>query len=110
MIDALRIIAAKSEMAGGEAMQAIRAVQVKSPVAQTRYNRVVELAFHDHGAQFTQEERQLIASYVGDGEQPEIKAYDVRVRVTADEKAEIQEMAQAEGMNVSDFIRSKIGL
>lgn len=108
MEEALRIIVAKSPMAGSMAMQTLQAIKAKSPVLQDRYNRSVQTALSDAQADFTPEERSLIASFIG-GNEP-LRAYDVRVRVTAEEKDRIQQMAAAEDMTVSDFIRDRIGL
>lgn len=109
MIDALRIIVAKSPLAASQAVQCIAAIKTKSPVLQQRYNRVVEMAFSDPQAEpFAPEERQLIAEHItGEGGEGS-KTFDVRVRVNAAEKAEIQRLAADEGLNVSDYIRSKI--
>lgn len=109
MEEALRIIVAKSPGAGSQAMQCLRALGVKSPIVQERYNRVVEIAFSDPQAEFTPADRALIAEYVG-GQKSANKDTDLRVRVTADEKAEVQEMAKEVGLTVSDFIRERIGL
>jgi len=110
MINALRIIIAKSPIAASQAVQCIAAIKAKSPVLQQRYNRVVEMAFSDPQSEpFTAEERQLIAEHVtGEGGEGSAKLLDVRVRVNASEKAEIQRLAADVGLTVSDYIRSKI--
>lgn len=110
MIEALRIIAAKSPYAGAQAMQCIKAIQVKSPIVTERYNRVVELAFSDPQAEFTPEERQLIAVHIadhiadGDGN----RSVTVRFRVTAAERADLETLASGAGVHVSEYIRSLI--
>lgn len=109
MEEALRIIVAKSPLAASQAMQTLQALRVKSPVLQDRYNRTVQSAMSDPGANFTVDERALIAEYIG-GEPSTVRLYDVRIRVTADEKAAVQEMATSEGKTVSDLIRERIGL
>jgi hypothetical protein len=108
MEEALRIIVAKSPMAGSMAMQTLQAIKAKSPVLQDRYNRTVQTALNDSQADFTPEERVLIASHIGGNDS--LKAFDVRVRVTAEEKDRIQQMAAVEDMTVSEFIRDRIGL
>lgn len=113
MEEALRIIVAKSPMAGSQAMQTLQAIKAKSPVLQDRYNRTVQTALSDSQADFTSEERALIASCVGSGAADDatpLRVLDVRVRVTPEEKERIQQMAADEDMNVSDFIRDRIGL
>jgi DNA replication initiation complex subunit (GINS family) len=109
MIEALRIIAAKSPYAGAQAMQCIRAVQVKSPVVRERYNRVVEMAFGDSQAEFTPEERQLIASYVdADTGKTESRTDMMRFRVTPSEKREIEALAAATGKDISEYLRALV--
>jgi hypothetical protein len=111
MINALRLIITKSPVAMREAIAAIRAIDAKSPMVQHRYNTVVDLALSDPQAEFTAEERSMLAENLDSATSGgNAKTVDVRVRLTADEKATVQSMAQADGMNVSDFIRSKIGL
>jgi hypothetical protein len=108
MIDALRIIAARSPYAGEQAMQCIKAVQVKSPVVKDRYNRVVGLAFGDPQAEFTPQERQLIASYI-DGGESESKTQVVHWRVTPSEYADLKQLTEDGGHNtVSDYLRSLV--
>lgn len=107
MIDALRIIAAKSPYAGEQAMQCIRAIQAKSPIVQQRYNRVVELAFGDQQADFTPEERRLIADYVK-ADDAESKSEVIRFRCTPTEKEQIKTMADNANKDVSDFLRSLV--
>lgn len=108
MIDALRIIAAKSSYAGEQAMQCIRAIQAKSPVVKDRYNRVVGLAFGDPQAEFTPEERQLIASYI-DGGETENKSQVVHWRVTPTEYADLRELTESAGhKNISEYLRSLV--
>lgn len=107
MIDALRIIVAKSPYAGEQAMQCIRAAQVKSPVVKDRYNRVVQLAFGDSQAQFTPDERELIASYI-EGGTGSNRSMTVRFRVTTEENEDLIARAEADDVGVSEYIRSLI--
>jgi len=108
MIDALRLMIARSPQASGQAIDCIKAIKAKSPVLQHRYNRAAEAAFADPNAEFAPDERELIASYIDDegGDGP--KLLDVRIRVDQAEKAAIQQMATDAGMTVTEFIRSKI--
>lgn len=110
MIDALKLIVARSPQAASMAMQCISAIKAKSPVVQHRYNRTVEYALSDPMADFASDERELIASYVAGEDGDEARTLDVRVRVNAEEKSEVQRMAKDAGQTVSDFIREKIGL
>ncbi len=38
------------------------------------------------------------------------RTLDIRIRVNTDEKVQVQELAQAAGLTVSDFIRQRLGL
>lgn len=109
MEEALKIIVSKSPAAGSQAMQCLRALAVKSPIVQERFNRVVEIALGDPQAEFTPADRALIAEFVG-GASDDVRSLDVRIRVNRQEKSTIQEMADDAGMTVSDFIRERIGL
>lgn len=110
MIDALRIIAAKSPDAAPQAMQCIRAIEAKSPVVQHRYNNVVELAFGDNMAEFKPSERLLISSYVdADADTgAESRTQTVRFRASPSEEREIRILAAAAGKDISEYIRSLI--
>lgn len=107
--DALRLIAGKSPDALHEALGALKGQQVKSPMAQRRADRAIEMALRDPQAGFTSAERVELAALLS-GAGNETRSLDVRVRVTVEEKERIQEMADEAGMTVSDFIRTRIGL
>ncbi len=64
-IDALKLMAAKSANASHEAIRAIAAIDINSPMAGRRYNHVVDIAFNDPGADFTRAERELIVDCMG---------------------------------------------
>lgn len=108
MIKALRLIAAQSPVAGQEAMQCIRAVQVKSPMVQLRYNRVVELAFSDPNAEFSPAERQLIAAHIA-GFAGENRTQVIHFRVSLAEYDSLRNLSEAAGCaNTSEYLRSLI--
>lgn len=110
-IDILRLIAAKAPSATHEALGAIRGQQVGSPLAARRAERAASMALEDPQAEWTAEERLLLASLLGaDGPDEEPRRLDLRIRVNEREKAIVQRLAEDAGMTVSDFIRSKIGL
>lgn len=107
VVDALRLIAAKSPDQMRNAVRTLRSVQNDTPVAQQRAERVISWALQDPQAEFTTEDRTALAALLGGSD---ARTLDVRMRVSPAEKAEIQAMADAEGMTVSDFIRRRIGL
>lgn len=106
--EALRLVIAKSPLTINEAPKALRALLNNTPTAHTRAERVIEYALRDPQATFTTDERSLLAGMLTSVDQQ--RNLDIRVRVNADEKTEVQQMATEAGMTVSDFIRSKIGL
>ncbi len=68
MEEALRLIIAKSPGAARMAMDTMRALSVNSPVVQSRYNITVQEALADPQAEFTTEDRELLAEHVSAGE------------------------------------------
>jgi hypothetical protein len=105
---ALRLAVAKSPATLTEAPRALRALG-RSPIATQRAQRVLEIALTDPQATFTEQERsELAALLAATGD--DTRSVDIRLRVTPAEKADIQSMADEAGVNVSVFIRSKIGL
>lgn len=99
----LAIIAGGSPAAARIAMDAMRAQQSSSPMAEARAARAARAALDDPQATFTEAERRSIAGLLDD-ERDQV----IRLRVTADEKARILEMAG--DTSLSDFIREKIGI
>jgi len=109
-IATLRMIAARSPDAQREAIGAIRAQQVNSPVAARRAERAAQIAFADQAAEWTQVERLALSELLGQ-DANDTRTQDIRVRVNSAEKEKVKQLATDAGFpNVSDFIRSKIGL
>jgi hypothetical protein len=108
MEDALKLIIAKSPQAASQAMKTIQAVHAKSPMLQHRYNAAVDAALNDSQAEFTPDERQLLARFVAAGER--IRETRLQVRVTITEKLYLRQMASEQNLTLSDFIRQKVGL
>lgn len=105
--DALRLIAAKSPNNAQGAVRALRTAQHRPDARPVQY--VLEQALTDPLAEFTPDERVGIAALLG-GAQDSARNLDVRIRVNADEKQRVQELADEAGLTVSDFIRERIGL
>ena len=108
MEDALRIVIAKSPQAASQAMKTTHALHARSPMLQHRYNAVVDAALNDPQAEFTSEDRELLAQYVAAGEK--IRETRLQVRVTFAEKQYLRQMASEQNLTLSDYIRQKIGL
>lgn len=112
MDDALKIIIGKSPAAMSEALTTLRAIGAKSPVVQQRYQAVVELALNDPHADFTADERALIASYLEVVGEPDKRGKLVQIRVTVEERETLDRMAYEAGFNgnVSAWTRALWGI
>lgn len=109
MEQALKLIIVKSPDAMREAMKTLQAIRAKSPIVQQRYNRVVDMALNDSQAEFTAEERAVLAAPLT-GNEDEGRAFMLRVRLTEAERAELQEEANAANKNMSEYVRQKLFL
>lgn len=109
-VETLRMIAARSLDAQREALGAIRARQVGSPMAARRAERAAAIAFADPAAQWAPEERLALSELLGQ-DSDDNRVLDIRIRVNSAEKERVKKMAAESGFpTVSDFIRYKIGL
>jgi hypothetical protein len=80
MKTALQIIISKSPAAASDAADCLKAIRVKSPAVQSRYENVVRVAFGDPQAEFTTDERAIIAGYLtGDDEDTGTKPHSIRL-------------------------------
>jgi hypothetical protein len=107
MINALKLIIAKSPEAMKEALNTIRALDAKSPILQQRYNRVVEIALNDPRANFSSAERALLAKSL-DAVSATGRNFMLRIRLTDAERADLQYRSDVAGMSMSEFVRDKI--
>ncbi len=112
MDDALKLIIARSPAATAEAVSTLRAIGAKSPTVQQRYQHTVELALNDPDADFTADERSLIASYLEVVNDTARRDKLVQVRVTAEERETLDRLAHMAGYNgnVSEWTRSLWGV
>lgn len=106
MSNPLVIIAGGSQDAARIATDALRAQQNGSPMAAARAARAARLALSDPQATFTADERRQIAGLL----ENDRDAAPIRFRVSADERARLEQMAEDAELSISDFIRQKIGL
>lgn len=79
MKQALQIIVTKSPAATSEAMDCLKAIRAKSPIVQRRYENTVQLAFADPQANFTLEERELIAGCLANDDEGGTKQRSLRL-------------------------------
>jgi hypothetical protein len=107
MPDALRTIIAGSPDAARDAMDCLRAISVKSPVLQQRYNHTVQIALSDPQAAFTPDERALLARYV-DTDESDRRSIVQPVRLSPDERQQLEDDAGHAGLSLSDYIRQRL--
>lgn len=108
-LEALQVIIARSPAAFGEASRTIQALQANSPIIQQRLNFVGSMALNDPQAEFTADERRLIAAVMGLEGDSDITT--ISFKLTKAERADVERLAQAEGFkDLTSYIRSKIGL
>jgi len=63
MIETLQLILSRSSAAQEEAMNALKAIRVKSPMVDQRYGRVLGIALSDQEASWTAEESVLLGRF-----------------------------------------------
>ncbi len=107
IIEALKVIIAKSPNAAEEAIRTIAAARNNSPILQVRYSNVLIRAMADPSADFTKDEREMLASAI---EAPDggNRGFMLRVRLTDDERIALQDAANQAGQSMSEFVRQKI--
>ena len=103
LADAKRLMAAKSPTAA----EALGAGVFKN-CSQARMNHAASIALADHEADFTPAERTLIASFIESESDDEPRSFMLRVRLTETEQERLQEMADAQKMDMSEYTRWKL--
>ena len=107
IIDALKIIIARSPRAAETAVRTIEAARHNSPVLQTRYANVLIMALADPEATFSPAERATLATAI---EAPETNSREfmLRVRLTEQDRAELQQLSEQDGIGMSEYVRRKL--
>jgi hypothetical protein len=104
IIEALRLIAARS---GSLQHKALHALRLTGAAQQMRYNVVAEHALTDPGATFTPEERDALIALM-DWPESGSRTERVYLRLTPAEKAQLQADADAEtDGNLSELARRR---
>ena len=107
IIDALKIIIAHSPRASEQAIRTIAAVRNNSPVIQIRYANVLIMALADPEADFTQAEREILASAIEPSETT-TRNIALHVRLTPGEQAELEQAAETAGQSLSEYVRRRL--
>ena len=100
--DALKLIAAKSP---GAMLEAAKTMRSSGRILQMRYNWIVQIALGDPQADFTAEDRALIAAHLEPDTDDDIRDYTLRIRLTPTERADLEQRAEAAGQTVSEYVR-----
>ncbi len=107
MDEALRIIVAKSPNAAHFALQCLQAIRAKSPLVQVRYNQTVQIALSDPKAEFTPDERAILAEGLGIGD-TDPRDYTLRIRLTRRERIELTDRAEGADLSLSEYARRQL--
>ena len=81
---------------------------VSRPCFQGRYNAAAQAALADPEANLTAEERRLIASFVEPEQGDAPRSFMLRVRLTESERDRIQQLADEAGMDMSEYVRTRV--
>ncbi len=107
IINILRLIIAKSQSIRDEAVRMIKTLDIDSPIIQRRLNYVASRALDDSSAGFSDGEIAQITRLLSP-EDTETRDYTLRVRLTTSERVELERLAAEAGMDLSEYVRSKI--
>jgi hypothetical protein len=106
MEEALKLIIGRSSLAMREAIDCLRAISARSPIVAQRYANALSLALNDPEAQFTPEERQILAdAYQTPGGRG---GHMLRIRLSEQEHTVLVERSEAVGETMSDYARKRI--
>lgn len=110
MIDTLKLIVKTSPAAAAAAAGTISAISKQATDVQSRYNRAAEKALSDPASNFNDAGRAAIAAHLAKSQPTnETRDYSLRLRLTRLEQEELVESAKAEHVNVSTYVRRKLG-
>ena len=109
MEEALRIIIAKcNPHTAEEAIRTMAALRNNSPVLQIRYLNVLQRALADESANWTPDERLILAEAVEVPETGATRDFTFRLRLTDAERSQLQTAADETGQTMSEYVRRKI--
>lgn len=106
MQEALQVIIVKSPAAAAEAADTLRALQARSPITSQRYSRALAAALADPQADFTGEDRRLLAAAIA--EPTGSRSYTLHLRLNTDERDDLERRAQDAGLNMSEYARRQL--
>lgn len=104
MQDAVRLLMVHSR----EAARELARRSPSSPIYQQLYNRFAGDVLSDPAITLTADERTLIAEYVTASS--DVQGKRLQVRLSLEQYARLETDAAAEGMDVSKYVRLKLGL
>lgn len=108
--DALNIITQRSPTCLHEVAQMRRALAANSPILAARFRVLVKNAASDeHWGEYTPDEKFAIGEVLADlaDSTRETRAGVLQIRLTMNERAELEQRAAAAGMSMAEFIRRR---
>ncbi len=102
--EAARILMAHSL----EAARLLARPRPDSPIFQQIYNRVAADVLSDPQQALTPQERALVAQFVDMQPDPETRSFMLHVRLTEEQRAALQDMADRAGLGMSEYVRSRL--
>lgn len=108
MQEALRIMIAKSQRAASLALHAMRVARVQPSSAGRYYTQALQAALTDPDAEYTPEEREVMADAIPDDASDGTRSFTLRIRLTESERADLQRLADDAGQTMSEYTRRRI--
>lgn len=105
--DALKLLAVKSPEAAREAIASLRVRDPRN--LAMRYVILLDRAFSDPQAEpFTAEERAALVELAEPVERVSARTYVLHVRLSEDERVEVERLADMAGCTPSEYVRSRL--
>lgn len=110
MENALKLIIAKcNPQTAEEAIRTMAAMRNNSPIVHIRYLNLLQRALADNSIDWTPDERTILARAIEPVEtSSETRDFTLRVRLTPTERAQLQDLADQEDLDLSEYVRRKI--
>lgn len=106
--EAIKIIVSKcSSEVVRDALATRKAFAMNSPVAQLRYNNLLEQVFASH-AVFTAEEKEILAEPIATFESGDLRSVSLTIRLTPAEKDMLLNEADQHSLSISEYSRRKL--
>lgn len=108
--EALQLVIAHSGAAFREANKALVAIQVGSLIAEQRVRHAIEIALKDATATFSPADKYALGGMLAKLTPESTRTVDLRIRLTPEEKAALNERASAARQTLSAYVRQQLEL